>query len=609
MADDQLGSSIDATAESGPVKALRSLRRFFEWFEARFPFGSVTRRIVILNLFGLAILVSGILFLNQFRAGLIDAKVQSLQTQGEIIAEAIASAAAIDTDRVPLDTDQVLELDTGTTLGGRDDELASLEFPINPELAAPKLGPLVAPTGTRARIYNRDGALILDSDTLYSRGQILRYELPAPGEEEVHAVVKFWRKLRSWMWRQDLPLYREIGGENGKAYPEVASALTGTSVPIVRVNEKGELVVSVAIPIQRMRAVLGVLLLSTRGGDIDSIVTAERWAIVRVSLFAVAVTGLLSVLLARTIAGPMRRLSAAAELVRRRVRTRAEIPDYTHRSDEIGHLSGALRDMTAALYGRIDAIERFAADVAHELKNPLTSLKSAAETLRLVKKKDARERLMHIIEDDVRRLDRLITDISDASRLDAELAREDAEPVDMADLLETLVPAFNDIHRGNTPEIVLEIAPAPAKTSGYMVSGHASRLGQVVTNLLDNAISFSPKGGVITIKAQRIKGDIEITVEDDGPGIAQENAKKIFDRFYTDRPGEDAFGKNSGLGLNISRQIVLAHDGTIRAENRIDETATARPPRSAGAQASDELPDGHGPAVLGARFVIRLPAV
>ena len=612
MADDTLRSPNDATAVRGPIGALRSLRGVFEWFEARFPFGSVTRRIVILNLFGLAILVSGILFLNQFRAGLIDAKVRSLQTQGEIIAEAIASAAAIDTDRVPLDTDQVLELDAGTTLGSRDDELAALGFPINPELAAPKLGPLVAPTGTRARIYNRDGALILDSDTLYSRGQILRYQLPPPGEEETHWIVDFWSKLRSWLWRQDLPLYREIGGENGKAYPEVASALTGTSVPIVRVNDKGELVVSVAVPIQRMRAVLGVLLLSTRGGDIDSIVTAERWAIVRVSLFAVAVTGLLSVLLARTIAGPMRRLSAAAERVRRRIRTRAEIPDYTHRSDEIGHLSGALRDMTAALYGRIDAIERFAADVAHELKNPLTSLKSAAETLPLVKKKAERERLMNIIEDDVRRLDRLITDISDASRLDAELAREDAVPIDLADLLKTLVTAFNDIHREGTPEIALEIARAPVKSTGYMVSGHSSRLGQVVTNLLDNAISFSPKDGSITIKARRLKSDIVIAVEDEGPGIAPENAEKIFDRFYTDRPGEDAFGKNSGLGLNISRQIVLAHGGEIWAENRIDDKAATRPSRrarSAGAKASVEAPAGREPKVLGARFVIRLPAV
>ena len=238
--------------------------------------------------------------------------------------------------------------------------------------------------------------------------------------------------------------------------------MTGTSVPIVRINDKGELVVSVAVPIQRMRAVLGVLLLSTRGGDIDNIVAAERWGIVRVSLFAAAVTIVLSVILANTIAGPVQRLSAAAERVRHSVKARAEIPDFTDRTDEIGHLSGALRDMTTALYKRIDAIESFAADVAHELKNPLTSLRSATETLPLVKTDESKERLMEIIQHDVQRLDRLISDISDASRLDAELAREDARPVDMAELLRTTVSLFNDIHRGDTPEVVFEIAYAPA---------------------------------------------------------------------------------------------------------------------------------------------------
>ena len=229
-------------------------------------------------------------------------------------------------------------------------------------------------------------------------------------------------------------------------------------MPIVRVNDKGELVVSVAVPVQRMRAVLGVLLLSTRGGDIDNIVAAERWGIVRVSLFAAAVTVVSSMILANTIAGPVQRLASAAERVRHSVKARAEIPDFTDRTDEIGHLSGALRDMTQALYRRIDAIESFAADVSHELKNPLTSLRSATETLPLAKTDDAKERLMEIIQHDVRRLDRLISDISDASRLDAELAREDAKPVDTADLLRTTVSLFNDIHRDDTPEVVLDVA-------------------------------------------------------------------------------------------------------------------------------------------------------
>ncbi|MFL4999169.1 MAG: stimulus-sensing domain-containing protein [Xanthobacteraceae bacterium] len=567
------------------------------WLVEHLPFrngfSSLTRRIVVLNLIGLAILVSGILYLNQFRAGLIDAKVQSLATQGEIIARAIAASAGVDSDEVQLDPEKLLE--TEHQSGADDDALSnSLDFTIDPERAAPILRPLVKPTGSRARIYNRDGALILDSDTFYSRGEVLRYDLPPPDAEKPDALSRFWQTVKTRMRQYDLPLYTEIGGANGKAYPEVATALTGTSVPIVRINDKGELVVSVAVPIQRMRAVLGVLLLSTRGGDIDNIVAAERWGIVRVSLFAAAVTIVLSVILANTIAGPVQRLSAAAERVRHSVRARAEIPDFTDRSDEIGHLSGALRDMSTALYKRIDAIESFAADVAHELKNPLTSLRSATETLPLAKTDESKERLMEIIQHDVRRLDRLISDISDASRLDAELAREDAAAVDMAELLRTTVSLFNDIHRDDTPEVVLDIAYAPGAWP-YRVVGHDSRLSQVIVNLLDNAISFSPPGGRVAVVTRRIGPEIQITIEDEGPGIPEENLDRIFERFYTDRPQEN-FGQNSGLGLNISRQIAVAHGGRLWAENR--------PPAGVGRGKGDASVGKSG----GARFVMRLPA-
>ena len=567
-------------------------RRAVRWLRLHVPFrhgfSSLTRRIVVLNLIGLAILVSGILYLNQFRAGLIDAKVQSLLTQGEIIAGALASSAGVDTDQVQLDPEKLLEIESGQANNSDDDALAgALGFTIDPESAAPILKRLVKPTGSRARIYNRDGALILDSDTFYSRGEVLRYDLPAPDAEKPDALTSFWRAVKTRMRQYDLPLYTEIGGDNGKAYPEVATALTGTSVPIVRVNDKGELVVSVAVPVQRLRAVLGVLLLSTRGGDIDNIVAAERWGIVRVSLFAAAVTVVLSVILANTIAGPVQRLAAAAERVRHSVKARAEIPDFTDRTDEIGHLSGALRDMTQALYGRIDAIESFAADVAHELKNPLTSLRSATETLPLAKTEESKERLMEIIQHDVRRLDRLITDISDASRLDAELVREDARAVDMAELLRTTVALFNDIHRDDTPEVVLEIAYGPG-AHPYRVLGHDSRLSQVIVNLLDNAISFSPPGARVAVKARRAGSEIQIAVEDRGPGIPEENLERIFERFYTDRPQEN-FGQNSGLGLNISRQIMVAHGGRLWAENR-------------GADTHEGIGTG------GARFVIRLPA-
>jgi len=574
------------------------LRRGARWLWQRLPFrhgfSSLTRRIVILNLIGLAILVSGILYLNQFRAGLIDAKVQSLLTQGEIIAGALAASAGVDTDQVQLDPEKLLESEPGSSSGPTDDD--GLGFTIDPERAAPILRRLVKPTGSRARIYGRDGALILDSDTFYSRGEVLRYDLPPPDAEKPDALTAFWQAVKTRMRQYDLPLYNEIGGDNGKAYPEVASALTGTSVPIVRVNDKGELVVSVAVPVQRLRAVLGVLLLSTRGGDIDNIVAAERWGIVRVSLFAAAVTVVLSMILANTIAGPVQRLASAAERVRHSVKARAEIPDFTDRTDEIGHLSGALRDMTQALYRRIDAIESFAADVAHELKNPLTSLRSATETLPLAKTPDSKERLMEIIQHDVKRLDRLISDISDASRLDAELAREDAKPADTAELLRTTVSLFNDIHRDDTPEVVLDIAYSSGARP-YRCIGHDSRLSQVIVNLLDNAISFSPPGGRVSVKAKRMGSEIQIAVEDEGPGIPPENLERIFERFYTDRP-QESFGQNSGLGLNISRQIVVAHGGRLWAENRLYEGDGVHG-KSVGAA---ERKSG------GARFVIRLPA-
>lgn len=584
-------ASFKERLRRGARTALGWAKRVPSWIGEHRPFrhgfSSLTRRIVVLNLIGLTILVSGILYLNQFRAGLIDAKVQSLLTQGEIIARAIAASAGVDNSETQIDPETLLEKELGQAGPGADDAFSNaLGFTIDPERAAPILRPLVKPTGSRARIYNRDGTLILDSDTFYSRGQVLRYDLPPPETSEPDSLTTFWDAVTNQLQPSGLPVYTEIGGANGKAYPEVATALTGTSVPIVRKNDKGEIVVSVAVPVQRMRAVLGVLLLSTRGGDIDDIVAAERLSIFRVSLFAAAVTVVLSLILANTIAGPMQRLAAAAERVRHSVKARAEIPDFTDRSDEIGHLSGALRDMTGALYRRIDAIESFAADVAHELKNPLTSLRSATETLPLAKTEESRERLMEIIQHDVKRLDRLISDISDASRLDAELAREDAEPVSMDELLRATVSLFNDIHRDDIPEVVLEIAYAPG-AHPYRVSGHDSRLHQVIVNLLENAISFSPPEGRVAVIARRAGKDIQIAIEDEGPGILEENLERIFERFYTDRPQEN-FGQNSGLGLNISRQIVVAHGGRLYAENR--------PPRDATSKSG------------GARFVISLPA-
>jgi two-component system sensor histidine kinase ChvG len=334
--------------------------------------------------------------------------------------------------------------------------------------------------------------------------------------------------------------------------------------------------------------VRGVLMLSTQGADIDDMVEAERLAIFKVFLIAAGVMVVLSMLLAGTIAGPVRRLADGAERVRRRIRSRVEIPDFTRRRDEIGHLSGALRDMTGALYTRIEAIESFAADVSHELKNPLTSLRSAVETLPMAKTEANRKRLLEVIEHDVRRLDRLITDISDASRLDAELQRQEAAPIDLAKMLEALVKAANEVPGDVAVTLKFEGAP-PAV---FKVPGHDSRLGQVVSNLIDNARSFSPAGGSVRLTCRKLKNEVQILVDDDGPGVRPEALEKIFERFYTDRPEDQGFGQNSGLGLSISKQIVEAHGGRVLVENRM-------------ALASS----GEQPKVLGARFDVRLPAM
>jgi two-component system sensor histidine kinase ChvG len=557
-------------------------------FFVRQSFSSLTRRIVILNLAGLVTLVTGVLYLSQFRAGLIDARVQSLLVQSEIIAGAIAASATVDTDSITIDPDRLLELQAGESYGPSDDSMSGIEFPINPERVAPVLRRLVSPTKTRARIYDRDGVLILDSRNLYGRGDVLRFDLPPPTAEKPGLVERAFIALRRWFGRGDLPLYKELGPENGKGYPEVGQALNGQHASMVRVNDRGEVIVSVAVPVQRFRAVRGVLMLSTQGADIDDMVEAERLAIVKVFLVAAGVMVVLSMLLAGTIAGPVRRLADGAERVRRRIRTRVEIPDFTRRRDEIGHLSGALRDMTNALYTRIEAIESFAADVAHELRNPLTSLRSAVETLPLAKNEQSRKRLLDVIEHDVKRLDRLITDISDASRLDAELQRQEAAPIDLPKLLEALVKAANEV-RINDVGVTVAFEGGPQ--ASFKVPGHDSRLGQVVSNLLDNARSFSPEGGNVRITCRKLKSNVDIVVDDDGPGIGSDALEKIFERFYTDRP-EQGFGQNSGLGLSISKQIVEAHGGRIWAENRLA-------PAAAGAE----------PRVLGARFIVRLPAM
>jgi two-component system, OmpR family, sensor histidine kinase ChvG len=568
-------------------KARRRLAALLEqgWYLfVRVTFSSLSRRIIFLNVTGLLALVIGILYLSQFRAGLIDARVQSLLVQGEIIAGAIAASATVETDTITIDPERLLDLQAGESYGPSEEALSGLEFPINPERVAPVLRRLVSPTNTRARIYDRDGVLILDSRNLYD---VLRFDLPPPTQKPGY-LERAYVAIRTWFSRGTLPLYRELGPQNGKSYGEVGNALQGFKSSMVRINERGEVIVSVAVPVQRFRAVRGALMLSTQGADIDNMVGAERLAIFKVFLIASGVMVVLSFLLAGTIAGPVRRLAESAQLVRRRIRSRVEIPDLSHRRDEIGHLSGSLRDMTDALYSRIEAIESFAADVAHELKNPLTSLRSAVETLPLAKTDNSRSRLMAVIQHDVKRLDRLISDISDASRLDAEMQRNDAHPVNLVELLTMVVGVANERHDDGV-KVALNFEGG--RTAAFTVLGHDSRLGQVIDNLIDNARSFSPPGGTVRVTCRRLKTEVEIVVDDDGPGVPAEAVEKIFERFYTYRPDQD-FGQNSGLGLSISKHIIEAHGGRIWVENR---------------QRAATDPD-EPPTVLGARFIVRLPA-
>jgi two-component system, OmpR family, sensor histidine kinase ChvG len=584
----------ETRGEAPPVQTSRLARivgwvpRAWQFFITQ-SFSSLTRRIVFLNVAGLLALSIGINFLSEFRAGLIDARVQSLLVQGQIIAGAIAASATVETDSsLTIDPDKLLELHPGESYGPSEEALYGIDFPINPERVAPVLRRLVSPTKTRARIYDRDGVLLVDSRNLFGRGDVLRFDLPPPNAEKPGLFERAFIGLRRWLGRGDLPLYHELGALNGRGYPEVAQALNGQNASIVRISERGDVIVSVAVPVQRFRAVRGALMLSTQGADIDDMVEAERLAILKVFLVATAVMVVLSILLAGTIAEPVRRLADAAESVRRRIRSRVEIPDFTRRRDEIGHLSGTLRDMTNALYSRIEAIESFAADVAHELKNPLTSMRSAVETLPVARTEESRGRLLSIIQHDVQRLDRLISDISDASRLDAELQRQEAAPVDLTKLLNTLVAVANEVKRDDSVKVTLRFEGGGA--GAFEVPGHDSRLGQVVDNLIENARSFSAPGGTVRVTCRRLKNNIEILVDDDGPGVRPDAFEKVFERFYTDRPHQ-GFGQNSGLGLSISKQIVDAHGGAIWVENRpgpLDEQGEA--------------------TVAGARFIVRLPA-
>ena len=393
-------------------------------------------------------------------------------------------------------------------------------------------------------------------------------------------------KVDEWVLRAPLnyaPLepYRENAVQLATDYGEVLTALSGETGTALRKLSDNELLVSVAMPVQRFKRVLGSLMLTVEGGDIEERVREVRVAILQVFGLALIVTVLMSAYLAGTIARPIHKLAVAAHGARVRSGRRTEIPDFTGRRDEIGDLSGALREMTDALYGRLDAVEAFAADVAHEIRNPLSSIRSAVEVLPKTEDAERRAKLLSIINADVRRLDRLINDISDASRIGAEMARAESNPVDLVGLVRTLVEVLSETNATASAGVSFAVdAEGPMR-----VRAVEDRIGQVMRNLLTNAVSFSPPGGTIRIAVRRLPAEAEVTVEDDGPGVPPDKLEAVFDRFYSLRPKHEPFGMHSGLGLSISKQIIEAHGGRIWAENRKSSTGT----------------------IQGARFVFTLP--
>ena len=412
-------------------------------------------RILIVNLSGLALTLVGILYLISQQDWLIEAKRESIQSQAQVIVDAIVREASNEDRGLGFpDPDRLLE-------GGRDQSfnpppygLQDFEFAIQPEKVAPILQRYSQSSGQRARIYARDGTMIYDSAGLSSR--VSRRDLPEIGQSDSPMITSFWTRLDSLFMPNNLPVYKEIGRGNGRAYPEVVAALEGQSMPMLMVNDRGSHLVSVAMPIQRMKAVQGALLLSTRDGDIDGIRRKERHLITWIFVVASIATGMTALALAGTIARPMRKLSDAALAVKRNIGAAKDLPTFPDHKDEIGQMASAFRDMTVALYKRIELSEKFAADVAHELKNPVTAVRSATESLTYVTNEKDRQELLHNIQVDLKRLNKLITDISNFSRLDAELSLNESEPVDVTRLATGIAAAFNDMRgTGQNPKPVL----------------------------------------------------------------------------------------------------------------------------------------------------------
>ena len=526
------------------------------------------RRILLVNALPLVLLVAALLYLDQFQAGLLEAEVQALREQARIYGGALGESAVREADG---DNAQ-----------------------IQPDLARPLLRRLTEPTpNAQARLYAPDGTLIADSRVREGTGGAV-VTTPLPPAVERGALLgtigSVYDRLLSILPRPAHGPVVEVSpnGAGAEWQPNVREELrmTGSNAgrempPYIRRTQDDRLLVTVAEPVQHGRQIIGIVLLTRDAREVDDSVLAVRVSILGLFALAFVLTVALSLYLSRTIARPILRLAKAAHDMREGKGRAGSVPNgLLRRSDEVGELAVALAESAGALWQRMDATEQFAADVAHEIKNPLSSIRSAIETLRRIDDPAQQRRLLAIIAEDVIRLDRLISDISDASRVDAELSRAAPEAMDVVPLLATLGEIHDATRKQADPIMLLDLPPGPLKV--LAVEG---RLVQVLRNLIGNASSFSPPGGAIRLRAAEAGSTIEIAVEDEGPGIPGSKLDHVFDRFYSERPPGEQFGQHSGLGLSISRQIVEALKGRIAAENRSDDAGR----------------------IVGARFTVRLP--
>jgi two-component system sensor histidine kinase ChvG len=526
------------------------------------------RRILLVNLLPLALLLAALLYLDQYQNGLLEAEVTTLREQARIFAGALGETAV------------------------REDDAAHAR--LVPDLARPLLWRLTEPTpNAQARLYAPDGQMIADSRIRAGAGGAIVTEPLPPAVDRgriVGTIGRIYDRILAWLPHGSEEVLLDTGpsAAGPEWQPDVREELRLTGAnqerempPYIRRTEDNRLLVTVAEPVLRNGHSAGIVLLTREAREVDDSLLAVRLSILGLFTLALALTVALSWYLSLTIARPILRLAGAAEQMREGSGRAGEVPDgLLARRDEIGALAHALSESARALWARMDAIEHFAADVAHEIKNPLTSIRSAIETLLRVEDQDKQRRLLAIIAEDVRRLDRLISEISDASRIDAELSRAATERVDVTPILATLAEIHEATRGDGDPHIELAAPEGP-----LVVQGVEGRLVQVLRNLIVNAQSFSPSDGSIGLKARETGSMVEISVEDEGPGIPEARLEHIFDRFYSERPKGERFGQHSGLGLSISRQIVEALKGRISAENRRDEKGR----------------------VLGARFVVRLP--